>query len=46
MLTCEMCLGEGTGAVAAFPILDVANAVYTEMSTFSQIDMDNYEPLD
>ena len=40
MLTCDMCLGEGTGAVAAFPILDIANAVYSEMSTFSDIEME------
>ena len=45
MLTCDMCLGEGTGAVAAFPILDIANAVYSEMSTFSDIEMEAYQPL-
>ena len=45
MLTCNMCLGEGTGAVAAFPILDIANAVYSEMSTFSDIEMEAYQPL-
>lgn len=45
MLTCDMCLGEGTGAVAVFPVLDMANAVYTEMSTFSQIEIEDYQPL-
>lgn len=45
-LTADMCLGEGTGAVASFPIMDMANTVYQKMSTFSQIDMDNYELLD
>lgn len=45
MLTCEMCLGEGTGAVAAFPVLEMANAVYTQMSTFSEIEIEDYQPL-
>lgn len=45
-LTCEMCLGEGTGAVALFPILDMALAVYQNMSTFSEIKIEEYQPLD
>lgn len=45
LLTCDMCLGEGTGAVAAFPILEMANAVYTQMSTFSEIEIEDYQPL-
>ena len=44
-LTCEMCLGEGTGAVASFPILDMAKAVYTQMSTFTEIEIEEYKPL-
>jgi nicotinate-nucleotide--dimethylbenzimidazole phosphoribosyltransferase len=44
-LTCEMCLGEGTGAVSLFPLLDMGLAVYTQMSTFDQIEMDAYRPL-
>lgn len=44
-LTAQMCLGEGTGAVAAVPILDMAVAVYTQMSTFSDISIDSYQPL-
>lgn len=44
-LTCDMCLGEGTGAVALFPLLDMGVAVYSQMSTFEQIDMDAYIPL-
>lgn len=44
-LTCNMCLGEGTGAVALFPILDMALAVYDEMSTFDQIEIEAYQPL-
>ena len=38
-------LGEGTGAVAAFPVLEMANAVYTQMSTFSEIEIEDYQPL-
>lgn len=45
-ITCDMCLGEGTGAVALFPILDMAVRVYQEMSTFEQIQVDAYQPLD
>ncbi|HAN43876.1 MAG TPA: nicotinate-nucleotide--dimethylbenzimidazole phosphoribosyltransferase [Ruminococcaceae bacterium] len=44
-IAAEMCLGEGTGAVAAIPILDMAYAVYEEMSTFADINIDNYVPL-
>lgn len=44
-LTCDMCLGEGTGAVAVFPLFDLALSVYNSMSTFQQIDMDAYEHL-
>lgn len=42
-LTCDMCLGEGTGAVALFPLLDMGLAVYSEMSTFEQINIEAYE---
>jgi nicotinate-nucleotide--dimethylbenzimidazole phosphoribosyltransferase len=44
-ITCDMCLGEGTGAIAVFPILDMAVAVYNKMSTFEQINVDAYQPL-
>jgi len=44
-LTCGMRLGEGTGAVALFPILDLALAVYSGMSTFEHNDMEAYKPL-
>ena len=44
-LTCSMCLGEGTGAVALFPLLDMGLAVYTRMSTFEDNDIEAYEPL-
>jgi len=45
-LTCDMCLGEGTGAVALFPILDMACTVYDRMSTFQEIEVEEYKPLD
>ena len=44
-LHCDMCLGEGTGAVALFPVLEMAAAVYQGMSTFSDIEIEEYKPL-
>lgn len=41
----EMCLGEGTGAVALFPVLDMGLAVYESMSTFDEISVKQYEEL-
>ena len=40
-----MRLGEGTGAVAVMPLLDMGLAVYREMTTFEAADIDAYEPL-
>lgn len=45
LLTCEMCLGEGTGAVALFPLLQMAEAVYSQMSTFGEISIESYKEL-
>lgn len=42
----RLCLGEGTGAVTLFPLLDMAAAVYHQMSTFSQMDIEAYSPFD
>lgn len=42
VLHAGMCLGEGTGAVALFPVLDLGLAVYEQMSSFSDIEMDPY----
>lgn len=42
----NMCLGEGTGAVALFPLLDMAAAVYHKMSTFSEIQIEEYQLLE
>lgn len=44
-LDCDMCLGEGSGAVAIYPLLDMALAVYNGMTTFAANDMENYVPL-
>ena len=44
-LYADMCLGEGTGAVAVMPLLDMALAVYDGMSTFADIHIDAYEHL-
>lgn len=44
-LHCDMCLGEGTGAAALLPILDLADTIYNTMSTFHDIKMEEYKPL-
>lgn len=41
-LTCEMCLGEGTGAIAVIPILRLGIDVYTNMRTFQDAEIDDY----
>ena len=41
----EMCLGEGSGAVALFPFIDMGLAVYESMSTFEEIQVEQYEEL-
>ena len=41
----EMCLGEGSGAVALFPFLDMGVAVYESMSTFEDIHVEQYKEL-
>lgn len=45
-LHAHMCLGEGTGAVTVFPILDMAAAIYNGMSTFREIEIDDYQYLE
>lgn len=44
-LSCDMCLGEGTGAVALYPLLDMALSIYNNMSTFEDIEIEDYKPL-
>ncbi|MDO4331224.1 MAG: cobyrinate a,c-diamide synthase [Eubacteriales bacterium] len=39
----RMCLGEGSGAVALLPLLDMAMAVYRNMGTFSEYRIEAYE---
>lgn len=45
LITAEMRLGEGTGAVAAMPLLDMALAVYHEGYTFASAGLQPYQPL-
>lgn len=45
LITAGMRLGEGTGAVAAIPLLDMACAVYRESYTFEQGGIEHYVPL-
>jgi len=44
-LDAGMCLGEGSGAVATFPLLDMAAEIYHRMSTFEQIQVEAYQEL-
>lgn len=44
LITAEMRLGEGTGAVAAMPLLDMALAVYREGYTFEEGGIEPYTP--
>jgi nicotinate-nucleotide--dimethylbenzimidazole phosphoribosyltransferase len=41
----DMCLGEGTGAVTAFPLFDMALSVYRRMSSFEEVKIDAYQKL-
>ena len=45
LITAEMRLGEGTGAVAALPLLDLALAVYHGSSSFADIGVEQYVPM-
>jgi nicotinate-nucleotide--dimethylbenzimidazole phosphoribosyltransferase len=38
-----MHLGEGTGAVALFPLLDMACDIYEQMETFQDIKVEQYQ---
>lgn len=44
-LGCHMKLGEGTGAVALMPLLDMTLEVYRKMPDFAGIQIEAYEPL-
>ena len=41
-----MHLGEGTGAVALFPLLDMAVDIYYKMDTFEGIAVEQYRDYD
>jgi nicotinate-nucleotide--dimethylbenzimidazole phosphoribosyltransferase len=44
-ISAGMRLGEGTGAVAAMPIIDMAFSVYSSMCTFEETNIEAYKPL-
>ena len=44
LITAGLRLGEGTGAPAAMPLLDMAQAVYEESITFENYGMEAYKP--
>lgn len=45
LLDCGMCLGEGSGAVAVLPLLEMGLQVYRRMSTFEEIKIETYNVL-
>jgi len=40
MLSMDMCLGEGSGAALAFPIIDAAVSMVKNMATFAEVGME------
>ncbi len=44
LITAGMRLGEGTGAVAAIPLLDMALALYSDGTTFAGTGIEAYQP--
>lgn len=44
-MDCRMRLGEGSGAVLLFPILDMAMEVYRSVASFDENNMEHYVPL-
>jgi nicotinate-nucleotide--dimethylbenzimidazole phosphoribosyltransferase len=45
LLSLGMALGEGTGAVSAMPLIDMALREYFDMPSFDGLGMDAYQPL-
>lgn len=45
VIMADMALGEGTGAVLLFPMLDMAKRIYDRNITFGDICMDAYRPF-
>ena len=46
LIQAGMCLGEGTGAIAAVPLLQMAADVYCTMSSFEDIEIEAYKPME
>lgn len=42
---CEMCLGEGTGALSVLPLFDMALSIFQKMPSFDDITIEPYKPL-
>ncbi|HIT90265.1 MAG TPA: nicotinate-nucleotide--dimethylbenzimidazole phosphoribosyltransferase, partial [Candidatus Merdenecus merdavium] len=45
-ITCGFSLGEGTGALSLFPLLDLALCVYNGMATFEENHIEQYRSFD
>jgi len=45
IIKCRLSLGEGTGAVAVMPLLEMALSEYRNMPTFTDIQIEEYKPL-
>lgn len=45
LIYADMALGEGTGAVSVFPLIDMAHRIYSQNITFEEINMEAYKPL-
>ena len=45
VLDCGMRLGEGSGAVTLFPVIDMAAAVYNKAAVFEDINVEQYRRL-
>lgn len=45
ILYADMCLGEGTGAIALCPFIDMGATLYNTLSTFEDINVEQYEEL-
>lgn len=46
VIAADMALGEGTGAVSLFPLLDMAKRIYDRNITFDDIHMEAYQPFE
>lgn len=45
VIMADMALGEGTGAISLFPLLDMAKQIYDRNITFGDIHMKAYQPF-